>query len=117
MAEYEIYPGNQRHRRLNYTKKDGSPGRVQDPPTWEFSGGGEELPAEDLATVTVDGDKMHGVVAHNGAIGDLTITSRADGDVGIGVHPIVITDIFHMKGPRDADGGTSDVSDEEAIAA
>jgi hypothetical protein len=116
MAEYDIFPGNQRHRKLNYTRKDGSPGRVESPPTWELSGGGDELPAEELATVTIDVDQMHGVIAHNGAVGDLTITSRADGDIGIGVHPIVITDTFHMKPPRDADGGTSEVSEEEPIS-
>jgi hypothetical protein len=116
MAEYDIFPGNQRHRRLNYTKKDGSPGRVQDPPTWELSGGGEGVEAEALATVTIDSDQMHGVIAHNGAVGDLTITSRADGDIGLGEHPIVIVDMFHMKPPRDADGGTSEVSEEEPIS-
>jgi hypothetical protein len=117
MAEFEIFPGNQRHRRLNYTKKDGSPGRVQGPPTWELSGGGEGVDAEALATVTIDPDQMHATIGHNGSVGDLTIVSQADGDIGIGKHPIVITDIFHMRPPRDADGGNSEVSDEEPIPA
>ena len=37
MAEFDIFPGNQRHRRLNYTQKGGGPGKVQDPPTWDLS--------------------------------------------------------------------------------
>lgn len=116
MAEFDIFPGNQRHRKLNYTQKGGGPGKVQDPPTWDLSAPGDVDPST-LASVNIDPDKMHGIVGHNGAIGDLTITSFADGDVGLGEHPIVITDVFHMKPPFDADGGASDVSPEEPIPA
>ena len=112
--EYEIFPGNQRHRRLNYTQKGGAPGRVQDPPTWDLSTVGEVDPST-LAAVNIDPDRMHAVIGHNGAIGDLTISSFADGDVGLGRHPIVLTDTFHMRPPLDADGGVSDVSEEEPI--
>jgi hypothetical protein len=115
MAEFDIRPGQQRHRRLNYTKKDGSPGRVQDPPTWELSAAGDGVNPADVASVNVDPDQMHGIIGHNGGIGDLTVISNADGDVGLGVNTIVITDVFHMRGPLDAEGGTSDVSDEEPI--
>jgi hypothetical protein len=115
--EYDIFPGNQRHRRLNYTKRDGSPGRVQDPPTWDLSTPTPDLDAATLATVTIDPDRMHAVIGHNGAVGDLMVSSFADGDIGLGEHPIVIVDIFHMKPPRDADGGNSEVSDEEPIPA
>lgn len=108
MAEFDIRPGNRRHRTLSYTKKGGEAGAVQNPPEWDMSD-----PA--LATVDVDPDGMHGTVAHNGGIGDLTINSRADGDVGIGEHLIVITDVFHMLPPLDSDGGTSEVGPEEAI--
>jgi len=114
MAEYDIKPGNQRHRRLNYTKKDGSAGKVQDPPTWDLSAPEGVDPAS-LASLNIDGDQMHGVVGHNGAIGDLTISSFADGDVGLGRHPIVLTDTFHMLSPLDAEGGVSDVGEEEPI--
>lgn len=110
MAEFDIRPGNRRHRTLSYTKKDGSPGAVQSPPEWELSD-----PA--LAQVDVDPDGMHGIVGHIGAIGDLTINSRADGDIGLGEHLIVVTDVFHLLPPRDADGGTSAVGEEEPIPA
>ena len=108
MAEFDIRPGNRRHRTLNYTKADGSVGVVQDPPTWDLN---DEL----LAQVDVDDDSMHGIIAHNGSVGDLIVTSAADGDIGLGEHRIVIADTFHMLAPLDASGGSSSVSDEEPI--
>jgi hypothetical protein len=117
MAEFDIFPGNQRHRRLNYKQKGGGPGKVQDPPTWDLSASVEVVNPSALATVTIDPDQMHGIIGHNGSIGDLTITSFADGDIGLGVHPIIFTDVFHMRPPRDAEGGASEVSDEEPIPA
>ena len=117
MADYEIFPGNQRHRRLNYKQLSGAPGKTQDPPTWDLSAP-EGVDAVSLALVNVDPDARHGIIGHNGAIGDLTITSVADGDVGLGVHTIVITDTFHMRPPREnSDSGESEVSDEEPIPA
>lgn len=112
MAEYNIDPGQRRHRTLRYTKADGSPGTVQDPPTWDMLN-------PELAAVTVDPDSMHATIDHNGGIGDLTITSRADGDVGLGVHPIILEDIFHMMppAPLDAESGMSEVSEQEPIPA
>lgn len=112
MAEYNIQPGMRRHRTLKYHKADGSPGSIQDPPTWDMVN-------PELANVLVDEANMHATIDHNGGIGDLTITSRADGDVGIGDHPIILTDIFHMLPPKelDAAGGMSEVSEEEPIPA
>lgn len=116
MAEFNIQPGNQRRRKLNYTQKGGAPGKVQNPPTWDLTTTGEVDP-EALASVSIDPDGMQGSIGHNGSVGDLTITSSADGDIGLGEHLIVITDVFHLLPPRDAEGGTSDVSEEEAIPA
>ena len=113
MAEFDIHPGTRRHRTLRYTKADGSPGVVETPPTWDLS-------EPDLAAVDVDPDKMHGVISHNGAIGDLTVSSRADGDLGEGENQtnlIVITDVFHMLAPLGAAGGESAVGAEEPIPA
>jgi hypothetical protein len=110
MAEFDIHPGTRRHRILKYTKADGSPGVVETPPTWDLS-------EPDLATVDVDPDAMHGVISHNGAIGDLTVSSRADGDLGAGENLIIITDIFHMLAPLGAAGGESTVGAEEPIPA
>lgn len=106
--EFDIHPGNRRHRTLNYQKADGSAGVVQDPPTWDLN---DML----LAQVDVDPDNMSGVINHNGAVGDLVITSVADGDIGLGENRIVITDIFHMLAPLGATGGSSSVGDEEPI--
>ena len=108
MAEFEIRPGNRRHRSLDFTKKDGSAGKVQDPPVWALSN-------ETLAKMDVDPDGMSGFIAHNGSVGDVVCTSEADGDLGEGVNRIVITDTFHMMQPLGASGGTSTVDEEEPI--
>lgn len=108
MAEYDIHPGNRRTRSLNYTKADGSQGEVQDPPSWDLN---DTL----LAAVNVNPDSLSGTIDHNGSVGDLVVTSVADGDIGLGEHRIVITDIFHMLAPLGATGGGSTVGDEEPI--
>lgn len=108
MAAFDIRPGMRRHRTLNYTKADSSPGVVQDPPTWDLN---DSL----LAKVEIDPDNMHGTISHNGSVGDLVVTSVADGDIGLGEHRIVIADVFHMLPPLGAIGGSSSVGDEERI--
>lgn len=106
--DFDIHPGNRRHRTLGFTKADGSPGEVEGPPLWDSNDA-------TLAIMDVDTDGMHGTIAHNGSVGDFTVTSRADGDLGIGVNPIVIADIFHMLAPLGATGGSSSVGAEEPI--
>ena len=108
MAEYDIHPGNRRHRTLGYTKADGSAGVVQDPPSWDINDA-------QLAQLDIDPDNMHGIISHNGAVGDFVINSVADGDIGLGEHRIVIADTFHMLAPLGATGGGSTVGDEEPI--
>ena len=110
MAEFNIHPGQRRHRTLEYKNAAGGPGKTQDPPTWDLS---DELTAQ----VDVDPDGLHGTIAYNGTVGDLTITSVADGDLGPEVNRIVLTDVFHMLAPLGAAGGESNVSEEEPIPA
>lgn len=108
MAEFDIRPGNRRHRTLSFTNAKGEPGQVQDPPAWTLSD-------ETLADMQVDGDGMHATIAHNGSQGDVVCSSEADGDVGLGVNRIVVSDTFHMLAPLGATGGEAVVSEEEAI--
>jgi hypothetical protein len=108
MAEFEIRPGNRRHRTLAFKNAKGEAGQVQDPPVWTLSD-------ETLADMAVDADGMHGTIGHNGSQGDVVCSSEADGDVGLGVNRIVVSDIFHMLPPLGATGGESTVSEEEPI--
>lgn len=108
--EYDIHPGQFRHRSLKYRNAAGGPGQTQDPPTWDLS---DELTAK----VDVDPDGLHGTIAYNGTVGDLSITSVADGDLGPGVNRIVQTDVFHMLAPLGATVVESEVSDEEPLPA
>ena len=110
MGDFEIHPGNRRRRTLSYAKADGSPGQVESPPEWSKSD-------DVMADIEVDADGMIGFVAHNGSVGDVIVSSEADGDLGLGVNRIVIADTFHMLPPLGAVGGSSSVGEEERIPA
>lgn len=110
MADFDISPGMQRSRTLEYSNAKGEPGTVEAPPTWTLS-------EDALANMAVDPDGMRGTIAHNGSIGDVVVTSEADGDIGLGVNLIVVSDTFHMKAPFGAVGGRSSVGAEEPIPA
>lgn len=106
--DFDIHPGNRRHRNLSYENAAGQPGVVEGPPAWSLSD-------DTLADMAVDAHGMHGTIAHNGSIGDVVVMSEADGDIGLGVNRIVISDTFHMLPPFGATGGSSSVSAEEPI--
>jgi hypothetical protein len=108
MAEFDIRPGNRRHRTLAFKNAKGETGAVEGVPAWVSSD-------ETLADMVVDADGMHGIIGHNDSVGDVIVTSEADGDLGLGVNRIVITDTFHMLAPLGSTGGESVVSEEEAI--
>jgi hypothetical protein len=109
MPEYDVRPGQRRPRKLQATRPDGSPGKVQDPPEWIID-------KKELAQVDVAPDGFSGFVAHNGSLGDVTIISRADGDVGLGENVLETTpDVFHMLAELDASGLISTVGDLEPI--
>lgn len=110
MADFDIHPGQRRHLNLAYKNAAGGPGSTEAPPTWDLS---DELGAK----VDVDPDGLHGTIAHNGTVVDLTVTNVADGDLGPGINRIVETNVFHMLAPLGATVVDSTVSDEEAIPA
>lgn len=59
---------------------------------------------------------MSATIAHNGAVGEVTLTVRADGDLGAGVHPIVLSEVFSMLPVLGATGGSFTVGEEQPIA-
>lgn len=105
---FDIHPLNQRLLTVAYSKADGSPGQVETPPQWELSD-------EALATLAVQGDAMGANIQHNGAVGEVTLTVRADGDLGVGVFPILISEVFTMLPPLGATGGSLGVGEEQPI--
>ncbi|CAN5814349.1 hypothetical protein BH20PSE1_BH20PSE1_01070 [soil metagenome] len=105
----DINEGKQRTLTAEFTKKDGSAGTVEGKPVWELSDAA-------LATLVPAEDGMSAKVQHNGAVGPVDWTMTADGDLGIGVFPIVKTDTFNMLAPFGAEGGTVTVGPEEPIA-
>ena len=106
---FDIGPGNMRPFTVTFSKADGTPGSVEGVPTWELSD-------ITLGALVVNPDGMGGSVQHNGAVGEVTLTGRADGDLGEGVFPIVLSEVFTMKAPLGAVGGALGVGDEVPIA-
>jgi hypothetical protein len=104
---FDIHPANQRSMTASYSRSDG-PGEVEAPPEWELSN-------ESLATLLVEPDGMSAKIQHSGGVGEVTLTVTADGDLGTGVFPIVLSEIFTMLPPRGATGGTLGVGNEEPI--
>lgn len=102
---FDIHPATKRPITPTYEKSDGSAGSVEGAPEWALSD-------PTLATLVVNPDGMGGEVQHNGAVGEVTLTVRADGDLGAGMFPIVLSEVFTMLAPLGATGGTLGVGDE-----
>lgn len=88
---------------------DAGAGTVEGVPTWELSDG-------TLATMVVNPDGLGGEVQHNGAVGEFTLTVRADGDLGAGVFPVVLSEVFTMAASLGATGGSLGIGDQVPIA-
>lgn len=86
-----------------FTKEDGSPGIVEGSPLWE-------LTDPSLGTLNVDPDGMSATVAWAG-VGQCDVICRADGDLGEGVFPIVMSQTIQFKEPLGAVAGTMTVSE------
>ncbi len=104
-----IQAGFQRTYTLSFTKADGSPGEVEGLPGWSLS-----EPA--LGVLTVAADAMSAVLAHSGGVGDTIINVNADGDLGLGVFPIVVTETVSMMAPIGAVAGAISAGPEQPIA-
>lgn len=106
---FSIRPGFRRTISVTFTKDDGSAGNVEGTPTWELSD-------QTLALLTPAADGMSADMQHNGAVGDVMLTMRADGDLGAGVHPIVVSDTVTMIAPLGATVAAFTVGEEVPIA-
>jgi hypothetical protein len=105
---FDIHTSNMRALQVSYSKDDGSPGEVEGAPQWTFD-------LDDIATLEVDPDGMNARIKHNGSIGLVTLSVTADGDLGAGVHPIVLTEQFNMLAPLGATQVQMSVGDETPI--
>lgn len=106
---FPISPNMKRRITVQYARDDGTPGLVEGAPVWTAS--------PDLASVQPADDGLSADVVHNGAVGELTLTITADGDLGAGVFPIVLSEMFDMRPPLGAVGGAVAVGSEEMTAA
>ncbi|MFH0351033.1 MAG: hypothetical protein ACHBMF_03740 [Chromatiales bacterium] len=100
----DIKPAYKRTITAAYTKADSTPGQVEGVPVWTLS---DPL----LGTLTPAVDGMSATIAHK-APGSATVEVTADGDLGAGVHPIVLSEVFTMLAPLGAEAGTLSVGEE-----
>jgi hypothetical protein len=105
---FQIHQGFKRTITPVYTKKDGIPGQIEGVPVWSI------VPAEtSLLTVATDGLSAELVWAGTGDGAILTVS--ADGDLGAGVFPVVITETFDFVAPLGAVAGSVTIGDEVAV--
>jgi len=68
-----------------------------------------------LGVVTPAADGMSAAVAWTGTGLGATLTATADGDLGAGVFPIVVTDTIDFVAPLGASTGAFNVSEEVPV--
>lgn len=105
---FDIHPVMQRPMSVSYTKADGTPGEVESAPEWSLSD-------PSLANLSAAADGMSATLQYNGAVGEVSLMVRADGDLGAGVHPIVLSEVFTMLPALGATGGSFSVGEEQPI--
>jgi hypothetical protein len=105
---FQIHQGFKRVITPIYTKKDGTPGQIEGAPVWTI------VPVEtSLLTVATDGLSAELAWAGTGDGAILTVT--ADGDLGTGVFPVILTETFDFVAPLGAVSGSVTVGDEVAV--
>jgi hypothetical protein len=105
------HPINQGFKRIItaiFTKADGTPGVVEGLPVWSI------IPSE-TSVLTIAEDGMSAELAWAGTGDGAILTITADGDLGAGVHPIVITETFDFVAPLGATAGIASISEEIAV--
>jgi len=105
------HPINQGFKRIItaiFTKADGTPGVVEGLPVWSI------IPAE-TSVLTIAEDGMSAELAWAGTGDGAILTITADGDLGTGVFPIVITEIFDFVAPLGATAGVASIGEEIAV--
>jgi hypothetical protein len=104
---FEIHQGFKRIITPQYTKSDGTPGQIEGAPVWAVT------PAE-TSVLTVAEDGLSAELAWAGSGDGAVLTITADGDLGTGVFPVVITETFNFVAPLGAVAGTVTVGAEVA---
>jgi hypothetical protein len=104
----DIHQGFKRIITNTYTKADGTPGVVEGVPIWSVS-------APEIALVVPSIDGMSAEVTWAGTGDNVEVKSIADGDLGTGVFPIVISNLINFIAPLGATVGASTISDEVPV--
>jgi len=105
---FDIHQNFKRTVVLAFSKADGTPGVVEGIPAWSMA------PAE-TSVLTVAEDGMSADIVWAGTGDGAVLTVVADGDLGTGVFPIVVTDTFNFIQPLGATFGTISISDEVPV--
>ena len=103
----EIHQGFKRVITTSYVKADGTAGVVEGLPVWEV------VPAG-IADLVVAADGLSAELSWAG-VGEAVLTITADGDLGAGVFPIVVSEAFSLVAPLGATAGTLSVGEEVAV--
>lgn len=105
---FKIHQGFKRTITPQYTKADGTPGQIEGVPVWSIT------PAE-TSVLTIAADGLSADLAWAGSGDGAVLTITADGDLGTGIFPVVITETFNFVAPLGAVAGTVTVGDEVAV--
>lgn len=105
---FDIHQNFKRTVNISFTKADGTAGSVEGLPVWVMS------PAE-TSTLTVAADGMSADIAWAGVGDGAVLTVTADGDLGAGVFPVVITETFNFIAPLGAVAGAVSVGAEAPV--
>lgn len=104
----QIHQGFKRIITPVYTKADGTPGEIEGQPVWSIT-----PPETSILTIAEDG--LSAELAWKGTGDGAILTITADGDLGTGVFPIVITETFDFVAPLGAVSGLAVIGDEIAV--
>lgn len=91
-----------------YTKTDGTPGEIEGAPIWAIT-------PDNTSVLTVAEDGLSAELTWAGSGDGAVLTITADGDLGTGVYPVVITETFDFVAPLGAVAGTVTVGEEVAV--
>src|SRR5574343_730861 len=104
----QIHQGFKRVITPIYTKADGMPGEVEGAPVWSIA-------PDNTSILPVAEDGLSAELTWAGTGDGAILTITADGDLGTGVFPIVITETFDFVAPLGATAGVISISDEVAV--
>jgi hypothetical protein len=74
-----------------------------------------DIAPDETSVLTIAVDGLSAELAWAGSGDGAVLSITADGDLGTGVFPVVITEIFNFVSPLGAVSGTVSVGDEVAV--